>query len=83
MKNQIHFLFKKNTPPLQAEQLLNNSLEMKLTSNDKPNRLMRFNSDKSSSGIFKKIHTMCNVLYKAKRKYIQERQSRNYWNSIN
>ncbi len=83
MKNQINFLFKRRTPSLPTKQLLNNNFKIKMISPDKPNGLMRFNFNKSSTVLFKKIYTMCSVLYKAKRKYVQERQSRNYWNSIN
>lgn len=83
MKNQINFLFKKIISSLPTKQLLKNNFKMKVISPDKPNGLMRFNFSKSSTTFFKKIYAMCSELYKVKGKFAQEKQSRNYWNSIN
>ena len=83
MKNQINFLFKKKISTSPTKQLLNNIFKIKVTSPDKPNGLIGFNLNKSSTTFFKKIYTMCSELYKVKGKYTQEKQSRNYWNSIN
>lgn len=83
MKNQVNFVFNEEVPSLLTGQTKDDGLKTEISSSGKPVSSMQFNVDKSSPVIFRKINTICSALWKVKRKYVQEKQSRNYWNSIN